>query len=298
MMQNSVLSSESKIARPLLFGLFLMGGLLVFLFGSNTFRLFPTNKNLLYDWILTLVLLVVAVFLRRSDRLQKYWGAAFALFIAAFANAFNGYLGTWLEHLLPAAVTTAQTLAIDKLSQAIPILLAIVLLTLLAGDDLGSIFLKKGDLRQGLKFGLISFGDFTVIFALIAVLQSNDPASQGLTAAGISLDTLVAAIPFILIFVFANSLMEELWFRGIFLRKLGPLLGLTGSILVTALVFGISHLGATYISPLEMIIFPLIVITLGLVNAYVMLKTDSIWGSMLFHAGYDLIVIIPILATL
>jgi hypothetical protein len=29
------------------------------------------------------------------------------------------------------------------------------------------------------------------------------------------------------------------------------------------------------------------------VNARQMLKTDSIWGSVLFHAGYDLIVIIP-----
>jgi membrane protease YdiL (CAAX protease family) len=33
------------------------------------------------------------------------------------------------------------------------------------------------------------------------------------------------------------------------------------------------------------------------VNAYVMLKTDSIWGSVLFHAGYDLLVIIPVLVS-
>jgi len=26
-----------------------------------------------------------------------------------------------------------------------------------------------------------------------------------------------------------------------------------------------------------------------------MLKTDSIWGSVLFHAGYDLFVILPLL---
>jgi membrane protease YdiL (CAAX protease family) len=46
-----------------------------------------------------------------------------------------------------------------------------------------------------------------------------------------------------------------------------------------------------------MFIFPVIVIALGLVNAYVMLKTDSIWGSVLFHAGYDLLVIIPVLVS-
>ena len=34
------------------------------------------------------------------------------------------------------------------------------------------------------------------------------------------------------------------------------------------------------------------------IGGFVMLKTDSIWGSVLFHAGYDLLVIIPILVSL
>jgi hypothetical protein len=50
---------------------------------------------------------------------------------------------------------------------------------------------------------------------------------------------------------------------------------------------------ATGVSPVETIGFALIVFGLGLVNARVMLKTDSIIGSLLFHAGYDLLVIIP-----
>ena len=107
----------------------------------------------------------------------------------------------------------------------------------------------------------------------------------------------MAAVPWILVFCFANAFMEELWFRGVALGKLTPVLGTAGSILVTALVFGSSHLGVTYITPAEIILFPTIVFVLGLVNAYVMLKTGSIWGSMLFHAGYDLLVIIPLLAS-
>jgi membrane protease YdiL (CAAX protease family) len=195
------------------------------------------------------------------------------------------------------ASSDAQSAAIDKLSQCIPIVLSIILLTKLSGDDLGSIFLKKGNLQQGLKFGFISFGIFAAIFVVIAILQSNAPSSKGMTASGVSLNTIVSAIPWILVFIFANSLMEELWFRGISLRKLSPLLGMTASVVVTALVFGIPHLGATYIAPTEMIIFPIIVFALGLVNGFVMLKTDSIWGSVLFHAGYDLIVIIPVLVS-
>ena len=175
--------------------------------------------------------------------------------------------------------------------------LAIILLTLVSGNDLGSIFLKKGDLRWGLRFGLISFGVFAAIFAVIAILQASAPPSQGLTATGVPLATIVAAIPWILIFCFANSLMEELWFRGIFLKKLSPFLGMTAAVVVTALVFGSVHVGASYITPVEMVIFPLIAFALGLVNGFVMFKTDSIWGSVLFHAGYDLLVIIPILVS-
>jgi predicted cobalt transporter CbtA len=43
----------------------------------------------------------------------------------------------------------------------------------------------------------------------------------------------------------------------------------------------------------ETIGFALIVFGLGLVNARGMLKTDSLIGSLWFHAGYDLLVIIP-----
>jgi hypothetical protein len=42
------------------------------------------------------------------------------------------------------------------------LVLSIVLLTKLAGGDLGALFLKKGDLRWGLRFGGISFAVFAV----------------------------------------------------------------------------------------------------------------------------------------
>jgi membrane protease YdiL (CAAX protease family) len=241
--------------------------------------------------------LALAAALRRSERLRMYWQIAFSLFIASFANALNWYLGNWLADFLPPPASMAQEIAIDKLAQCVPVVLSIMLLTRLAGNDLGSIFLKKGDLRWGLRFGLISFAIFAAIFAVIAVLQAGAPQGEGMLATGVPLETIVAAIPWILVFIFANSLMEELWFRGIFLRKLSPFLGAAAAVVVTALVFGIAHLGATYITPIEMFIFPVIAFALGLINGFVMLKTDSIWGSVLFHAGYDLLVIIPILVS-
>jgi membrane protease YdiL (CAAX protease family) len=296
-MQKDLAAGESKIQRLILFVGFVSGGLLIFLFGANTFKLFPTNKNLSYEWGLTLVFLALAAILRRNETLRKYWKITYALFVASFANALNLYLGNWLADFLPAAGSDAEMFAVDKLSQSIPIVLSIILLTLLSGDSLGSIYLQRGNLRLGLRFGLISFGVFAALFAFIAVLQSGGPATQGLWASGFSLDGLLAALPWMLVFCFTNAFMEELWFRGVFLGKLTPLLGTAASVIATALVFGMTHAAATYINPTQMILFSIIVFSLGLVNGWVMLKTDSLWGSVLFHAGYDLLVIIPVLAS-
>ncbi len=277
--------------------IYLTAGLLIFLFGANTFSIYQTNKNPFFEWGLTLLLLLLAVIFQRVPRLNVYVKIVFALFFASLGNAVNLSLGGFLIKLFHLAGEDMRFFAIDKLSQAIPIVLSIILLSLWSGDDLGSIFLKRGNLRLGLQFGLISFAVFAVIFIVIVVLQANAPKSVGLFATGISIATIVRAIPWILLFCFVNSFMEELWFRGVFLNKLTPLTGRLAAIIVTAVVFGVSHSAATYITSVQMVLFPVIVVSLGLVNAYMMLKTDSLLGSVFFHAGYDLLVIIPILAS-
>jgi len=288
---------EQRASRAILFVLFLIGGLAIFLFGNNWNDRISTNNSTLYKASLPIVFLVLAGVLQRSEQLRKYWRIAFALFIAAFANWLNWTLGNWLPLWLPAISSAAQEISVDKLSQCVPVVLSIIVLTKLVGDDLGSIFLKKGDLKEGLQFGLISFGIFAAIFAVIAMLQANAPASRGMTASGVSLDVVITALPWMLVWAFANALMEELWFRGIFLKQLNPFLGATATIIVTSLVFALPHAGATYISPVEMVVFAIIVFGLGIVNARVMLKTDSVVGSLLFHAGYDLLVIIPVIVS-
>jgi hypothetical protein len=59
--------SEQKTHRPILFVLYLIRGLLIFLFGTNYFRYFPNNKNALYEWGLTLVLLLLAELLDKNQ---------------------------------------------------------------------------------------------------------------------------------------------------------------------------------------------------------------------------------------
>jgi len=297
MMQPSHTSDRPWVERLLLLVLFLAGGAAIFFFGNNWTSAFRTNSSALYKWGLVALFMSVALVLRRSPQFAEHWPVAYALFVAAAANAISGNLGNWLARLLPPLYNPALALAVDKLSQAIPVVLTIVLLTWLIGDDLTSLFVRGGNLASSLRFGLISFGVWAILFAVIAVLQTSSTTRTGLFAGGMPLSKVVAALPWILAFIFANAMMEELWFRGICLKKLRPLLGTAATILVTALVFGLAHTEATYAAPAERIIFAVVVLALGLVNAWAMFRTDSIWGSVLFHAGYDLMVIIPVLVS-
>ncbi len=282
--------------RPLVFVLFVAAGFAIFLFGNNWTAAFPTNKSDLYKWSLVVLFGGVALVLRKPQAAQLR-AIALALFSAALANAVMAVAGGPVLGLLPPPASGAQRLAFDKVAQAIPVVLTLLLVTLLVDRDLGAAFLRKSN-RWGIQIGLAVFAAFAAIFVAIAVLQAGAPKTAGLTASGVPLSTLVAALPWILVFIFTNSFMEELWFRGIFLGKLRPVLGVTLAIVATALVFASPHFMAVYVSDAQRVLFAAIVFGLGLLNAWVMLKSDSIWGSVLIHAGYDLFVIIPMLVQL
>ncbi len=77
---------------------------------------------------------------------------------------------------------------------------------------MASIYLKKGNLKLGLIIGITSF---LVLFSL-SVLQVRTQE--------ISIERFFALIPSILIIVLADGFMEELLFRGLFLKKFASFL--------------------------------------------------------------------------
>jgi membrane protease YdiL (CAAX protease family) len=48
------------------------------------------------------------------------------------------------------------------------------------------------------------------------------------------------------VFASLNAVMEELWFRGIFLRPFSEVMGGTQAVVVTAIIFAAAHVAATY----------------------------------------------------
>jgi membrane protease YdiL (CAAX protease family) len=123
------------------------------------------------------------------------------------------YLIAKILNLPRARLAPVEDLAVDKFSQFLHIVPAILFLTLLAGDDQNSIFLQWGKWKPAFLIGLVVF----LIFGAIAIFTSILPS--GLLA------SLPAAISWLFIFICSKAIMEELWFRGIFLRKYEELIG-------------------------------------------------------------------------
>ncbi len=279
-----LVSTETRpVSRAALFLLLLVGGQLIFVFGSPYFTVFPTNDNTLFSAALVAVFGLLALVFRQRPSLSHYAPPVYALFVAAAANLalvigpFNRFI---------TATDPYRVLAQDKFVQFLSVVPVLVILSWLARRDLGWIYLQRGRPRRWLPFGLVSLAVCAVV--MVAMLLGF----------GMGTGDLLAAAPWIAIFVAANAVMEELWFRGVFLRSYEAGIGWTGAMVVTALAFGISHINVTYFESAVGLVFGAGVIGLGLIMAWAMRWADSLWGSVLFHMGMDMLIILPVVASL
>jgi len=158
---------------------------------------------------------------------------------------------------------------------------------------IGSIFLKKGNIKIGLIIGLTGF----FFFALTSI-----PAAEFLfQGKNLNLDKVIGWLPWILPIVFLNGVREELLYRGLFLKKFEGKLGLKTSNLLQAVIFSLSHsVAGVGLNAYTPFIWVLVIFTfsLGLIWGYTMQRTNSVIGSILFHAGTDIPVFIGIFSNL
>ena len=186
-----------------LFMLFLICALAIFVFGSNYYKAFPTNGNSSYSATLSAVFLIAAILLKRNENLAKYWQLAYAFFVASTVNLvsalFAGYNST-IVRFLGLAMDTNEGSAIAKVYDALLVVIPIIVLTKFVGADLGSLFLKRGNLKWGLGIGTLVLFNF-LTSALIFFGTGYSPAKLG------------SAIVWGAVFAFSNGFLEELWLR-------------------------------------------------------------------------------------
>ena len=281
------LSLKKGLTRFGLFALLLACEAVIFIFGAYYFDIFPTNKNLTFNLVLCAVFLGAALWFRYHKSLKKYWQIPFALFIASTAFPITALLDNWIRIVLnwfSVTVDTSQGLAIEKIVEMLIKVIPILALVKISGADFGSVFINRGNLKLGMGVGWLVF--------FFLVPASFMFAAQRFT----SVETLVAAVIWGLAFSFANAFMEELWLRGIFLKRFASVVGEKGSVWITSIVFAAMHSFAYYFMPEALPFFALNTLALGLACGYLMIKSDSIWGPMIIHAASDFFLFVAVLA--
>jgi len=270
-----------------LFFLFLIFGLIAYL--PETFsEKIPNTIEISLRIGVSIFLLVIAITIFYSKRLRSYWSVFLAFFIASTAQFLDWHFSHWVHRLFRVELQTPMGLALDKLESTLIIVATILLLNKIAGGDLASLFLKRGKMKQWIAIGLGAFAFFAA---------TSFFAAQGLFGAqDLRMERVIPWIPWIFVFVLANGLNEELLFRGLLLRRFDRFLGGYTANLLIALIFAAWHIGVDY-TPM-VLLFSAITFLLGLAWGAVIQKTDSLWGSVIFHAGADIPVFIAILSAL
>jgi membrane protease YdiL (CAAX protease family) len=177
---------------------------------------------------------------------------------------------------------SAKGLAFAKLSDGAVISTVLLASFFIGGFKPADIFLARGKLWVGLLAGLLGFS----LMGYLAFRNPDQPLEKGFLAGNWA---------WILIFIFSNAFLEELLFRGIFLKPLEGYMKPFWAVVLTSVVFAAAHLQVTYTS--EVLFFCALVLVLGFLWGLLMNYTKSIIASVLFHAGADLMIIVPVYAT-
>jgi membrane protease YdiL (CAAX protease family) len=229
------------------------------------------------------LLLVATIACSRTESLSQWRPVSLAFFAASFAFLVAWWVSSPLMKLFGFTTDSVPGIAFAKLLDAIPIVVTVILVARVGGLKPADLYLQTGKLKAWLIVGLVSFAAFTVLF----LLQAKD---QNIRA-----NRLFACAPWTLLFVFANAFMEELHFRGLLLKPFERLLGRHPANLCIGLFFTLVHAPVQYAPGI--LVFLAILFILALAWGYVIQKTESLWGSVLFHAGADLMIIVGIYKT-
>jgi membrane protease YdiL (CAAX protease family) len=283
MMKKVDVSEKEWVERILLAIFFIAVGSIIMIVFSPWHPLLGRAHDYLGRIGLIIILSVTVWVVQQSSHYKKYGPVIYALLVLTVAVSLDWIIGKYLIHQVGVHDTTPKGWALQKLNEGLVVISAVILLTKFTGSSLGSIYIQKGNLKQGLIIGFATF---------ILAAVGSIPMATLFMAQDLTLDRIVPWIPWILIFVLVNGAMEEIMFRGLFLRKMEPFYGKFLPNLMVAFVFTVIHHAATYTA--DQFIFLAILFPLALAWGYVMQKTEAVWGSILFHAGMDIPIILGI----
>jgi membrane protease YdiL (CAAX protease family) len=268
----------SPLIKGVLFLFFIGCSFLVFNVGGyNSF--IPSDMILLSRISVVGILIIPTVILYWSEgQSNKYWKLSFSFLISSIGLTLAWFFGRWYQLIPGLSTSTVQGAAVAKIAEVLPIISAILVGMWLVEKDFTSMYLRGGDLMKSMKLGLLA--SFAALIPFVAI------GGLGLTATPAMI---LSWMPWMCAFAFSNSFMEELMIRGIFLRKYESILGQKQSLILTSIIFAVFHQAIIgYTDFISFSVFMGMTLILGMIWAYVIQKSDNIWGAVLAHAVADI----------
>ena len=227
----------------------LVGSAAIFVLGTPYFEIFDsTNDDPIFNGSLVGGAGILTWTLRHRN--DAYAAVSSALFVTA-AAMWSLVIGPF-NWIITADTETAEGAFQDKLAQFLAVVPVILVLVWLGKRSRESLYLVRGDTGRSLKVGVPAVAAGAVVITLIAL------------ADGYGFSDVVDIAPWVMGFAALNALMEELWFRGVSLQPYVEHMGVRTGVLVTAFVFGATHVEATYMSDATQLPFALLVVALGI----------------------------------
>ena len=273
-----------------LFLFFLACGLLVFVVFSHYFPLFERPADTIGRVVTAIAFLGVALIVRHSEHFNKYWLILFAFFTTLTAISIDFYfsLSKLIIPSLNIVWESPTGWAIEKLESSLLSIVIVLVLNRLAGQSVESLYIRRGNLQLGLIVGFIAIA---VMIATLIPVAEIFFKGENLTWARI-----LTWAPWVLIFVPANASNKELLFRGLFIGKMESFFRKFATNILTTIPFVLMHSFTSY-SVDNFVFLALQLLPLSLAWCWLIQKSNSIWGSILFHAATDIPIIVGIFST-
>ncbi len=285
--KNQVASEYYTIGRRIVLIFLLMAAsILAFTIGGYNYFM-DRNVRTIVKCGIPVLFLIPTLGLYRSGKYHKYWKVSFAFLSVAIGFLLAWIFGGWYTWVPGLVADSVEGWALAKVAETLPIIVGILVLAKLSGDKPFDLFLKGGDHKKALGLGLLCIPLGFVQFAVIGGFTLN-----------VGIDTIVAWGPWLAIFAFSNSLMEELIFRGLFLRKYEAIMGPKASLALISVVFAIFHI---ILLPFMGLGGVLVFVTFLFFESWLwgrtIQKSGSIWGAVLAHAIGDVLLMIAAFGT-
>ncbi|WP_424356937.1 CPBP family intramembrane glutamic endopeptidase [Methanocella sp. MCL-LM] len=278
----------------------LSSGLIITILIAGLYSVFLVDTRLDTS-LLTLMLsaflvaaFLVFVFTVRSGnhRLKQQFSSLLYVFVGLSLLTLLWELLAYLKIVDVTTMSPAIWIATVGLVNGIASIIIIAAIAALEKLKAKDLYLTAGDAKV-IPFAAVAFG-------LCAILGAGSTYYL-FGGAALGMDKLAPIALAVLVFAALASVAEELWFRGLMLSKIIPILGESRGNIYQALVFGVFEAVMFYTLTGELSFMPAMFIIGAMTGYYwgrATLRSKSLISPMVLHAGFYLLILLPIMTGL